>query len=84
MSKLDVLFVNPGNARAIYQDLATDFAAIEPPTWALLLAMNMTMTQFQRGRRIVLQRSGIPGVSLKREVSGEGAGKVRRSGCGEH
>ncbi|MEC9293197.1 MAG: radical SAM protein [Chloroflexota bacterium] len=36
--KTDVLFVNPGNPRAIYQGLAEDFSAIEPPTWALLLA----------------------------------------------
>lgn len=34
----DVLFINPGNAHAIYQDLASTVAAIEPPTWALLLA----------------------------------------------
>ena len=27
--KLDVLFINPGNARAIYQELAKDFSAIE-------------------------------------------------------
>ena len=36
--RLDVLFVNPGNAQAIYQGLADRFSAIEPPTWALLLA----------------------------------------------
>ena len=35
---IDVLFINPGNAKAIYQELATSIAAIEPPTWALLLA----------------------------------------------
>ncbi len=35
---VDVLFVNPGNASQIYQGLATDYSAIEPPTWALLLA----------------------------------------------
>lgn len=35
---MDVLFVNPGNADEIYQDLAGYAAAIEPPTWALLLA----------------------------------------------
>lgn len=46
MSKLDVLFVNPGNAGAIYQDLATDFAAIEPPTWALLLAESVRSIGF--------------------------------------
>ena len=46
MSKLDVLFVNPGHAGAIYQDLATDFAAIEPPTWALLLAESVRSVGF--------------------------------------
>lgn len=35
---MDVLFINPGNASAIYQSLADEYAAIEPPTWALLLA----------------------------------------------
>ena len=35
---IDILFVNPGNASVIYQNLAADFSAIEPPTWALLLA----------------------------------------------
>ena len=35
---MDVLFINPGNAYKIYQDLSKDYSAIEPPTWALLLA----------------------------------------------
>lgn len=35
---LDVLFINPSNQIGIYQDLAGQYAAIEPPTWALLLA----------------------------------------------
>ena len=35
---LDVVFVNPGNAQGIYQGLSNRFAAVEPPTWALLLA----------------------------------------------
>lgn len=35
---LDVLFVNPDSSRQAYQDLANVYAAIEPPTWALLLA----------------------------------------------
>ncbi len=30
--------MNPGNAEAIYQDLSELYAAIEPPTWALILA----------------------------------------------
>jgi radical SAM superfamily enzyme YgiQ (UPF0313 family) len=35
---IDVLFIVPGNSTGIYQELANDYAAIEPPTWALLLS----------------------------------------------
>jgi radical SAM superfamily enzyme YgiQ (UPF0313 family) len=39
MSKpLDVLFVTPPSRVQVYQDLSRDFAAIEPPVWAGLLA----------------------------------------------
>ncbi|MBL18761.1 MAG: B12-binding domain-containing radical SAM protein [Flavobacteriaceae bacterium] len=34
----EVLFVNPDSSIAAYQDLAKTYSAIEPPTWALLLA----------------------------------------------
>lgn len=36
--KLDVLFVNPDSSAKAYQGLAIVYSAIEPPTWALLLA----------------------------------------------
>jgi radical SAM superfamily enzyme YgiQ (UPF0313 family) len=35
---LDVLFVNPDSSARAYQGLADEYAAKEPPTWALLLA----------------------------------------------
>lgn len=35
---IDILFITPGNDTGIYQGLAKDYSAIEPPTWALLLA----------------------------------------------
>ena len=35
---MDVLFITPGNNKNIYQGLSNKYAAIEPPTWALLLA----------------------------------------------
>jgi hypothetical protein len=38
--QLDVLFINPSSSAQAYQDLAVTFAAIEPPTWALLLAQS--------------------------------------------
>ena len=37
-TKLDVVFINADSSSAAYQGLANKFAAIEPPTWSLLLA----------------------------------------------
>ncbi len=37
---LDVLFVNADSSAQAYQDLSKDYAAIEPPTWCLLLAQS--------------------------------------------
>jgi len=37
---LDVLFVSPDSSFQAYQALSKDFSAIEPPTWALLLAQS--------------------------------------------
>ena len=37
---MDVLFINPSTG-SNYQSLKNDYAAIEPPTWALLLAQSM-------------------------------------------
>ncbi|MDL2336329.1 MAG: radical SAM protein [Pseudomonadota bacterium] len=37
---LDVLFISPDSSARAYQGLATTYAAIEPPTWALLLAQS--------------------------------------------
>ncbi len=36
--KLDCIIIAPGNQRQVYQDLAEDFTAIEPPIWARLIA----------------------------------------------
>jgi len=35
---IDVLFVSPSNSQTVYQELAINYSAVEPPTWALLLA----------------------------------------------
>ena len=48
-TKLDILFVNPGNQKAIYQDLAKDYSAIETPTWALLLAQSVRTLGYETG-----------------------------------
>jgi anaerobic magnesium-protoporphyrin IX monomethyl ester cyclase len=37
---LDVLFISPDSSAQAYQGLAATYAAIEPPTWALLLAQS--------------------------------------------
>lgn len=42
MSKrLDILFVTADSSLQAYQDLAQTYSAIEPPTWALLLAQSV-------------------------------------------
>lgn len=38
INQLDLVIVNPGNRSQIYQGLGQDFAAIEPPVWAGLMA----------------------------------------------
>ena len=35
---IDLLIISPGNNRVIYQELAKEYSAIEPPVWAGLLA----------------------------------------------
>lgn len=35
---VDVVFINPDSSSTAYQSLSSHYAAIEPPTWALLLA----------------------------------------------
>lgn len=46
MSRLDVLFICPGNHKEIYQSLAERYSAIETPTWALLLAQSCRSVRF--------------------------------------
>lgn len=47
MNQVDVVFVSPGNADKIYQGLSKNISAIEPPTWALLLAQSVRSIGFK-------------------------------------
>jgi len=47
--QLDVLFVNPDSSFQAYQELSKDFSAVEPPTWALLLAQSCRAKGFGVG-----------------------------------
>jgi anaerobic magnesium-protoporphyrin IX monomethyl ester cyclase len=44
---IDVLFINPDSSAKAYQKLAKVFSAIEPPTWALLLAESCRSKNFK-------------------------------------
>lgn len=44
--RLDVLFVNADSSLQAYQGLAKTYSAIEPPTWALLLAQSCRAKNF--------------------------------------
>ena len=61
--QLDVLFVSPDSSFQAYQALSKDFSAIEPPTWALLLAQSCRAKGFGVGdsrlRRGASERRGI-------------------------
>jgi radical SAM superfamily enzyme YgiQ (UPF0313 family) len=46
---MDVLFVNPDSSVQAYQGLAKVYSAIEPPTWALLLAESCRSKGFEVG-----------------------------------
>ncbi len=46
---MDVLFVNPDSSAKAYQGLAAVYSAIEPPTWALLLAESCRAKGFGAG-----------------------------------
>ena len=43
----DVLLISPNNAAITYQSLAHRYSAIEPPTWALLIAESMRAAGFE-------------------------------------
>jgi anaerobic magnesium-protoporphyrin IX monomethyl ester cyclase len=47
--KIDALFINPSSAAKAYQHLVEIYAAIEPPTWALLLAESCRAQGFSVG-----------------------------------
>ncbi|QMV12994.1 B12-binding domain-containing radical SAM protein [Vibrio spartinae] len=46
---VDALFINPSSSAHVYQDLAKTYSAIEPPTWALLLAESCRAKDFDVG-----------------------------------
>ena len=46
---MDVLFISPNVPRANYQNLSDNYSAVEPPTWALLLAESCRSKGFKVG-----------------------------------
>ncbi len=38
MAKLDIVFINPGDRKKVYQSLGRELSAIEPPVWAGMMA----------------------------------------------
>ena len=60
---MDALFVNPDSSAKAYQGLALTYSAIEPPTWALLLAESCRAKGFEVGildcdaERLTLEQS---------------------------
>lgn len=44
--RLDLLIVSPDSSAQAYQELAQEYSAVEPPTWALLLAQSCRAAGF--------------------------------------
>ena len=44
--KIDCCFLVPNNSKKSYQKLSETYSAIEPPTWALLLAQSIRSVGF--------------------------------------
>ncbi len=71
---MDVLFVNPDSSAQAYQGLAKTYSAIEPPTWALLLAESCRSKGFEVGildcdaERLTIEQSLVRIESLKPAV----------------
>ena len=47
LSSIDVCFLISSSAKKSYQQLSKTYAAIEPPTWALLLAQSCRSVGFK-------------------------------------
>ena len=43
---IDCIFLIPSNSKRSYQKLSETYSAIEPPTWALLLAQSLRSVDF--------------------------------------
>ncbi len=61
---LDVLFVSPDSSARAYQELAKKYAAIETPTWALLLAQVCR----SKGFDAAILDTGAEGLTLEQSV----------------
>ena len=46
---MDVLFINPGSSKEVYQDLSTDYSGIGTPYWALLLSQSCRSQGYEVG-----------------------------------
>jgi anaerobic magnesium-protoporphyrin IX monomethyl ester cyclase len=44
---VDIVLINPGDRKQIYQDLAKDYSAIEPPFWVAVLGAHLRENGFE-------------------------------------
>ena len=54
---MDVLFINPGSSKDVYQGLSTDYAGIGTPYWALLLSQSCRSQGYKVGILDILAES---------------------------
>ncbi|MFH1666802.1 MAG: radical SAM protein [Elusimicrobiota bacterium] len=45
--KIDIVLINPGDRKQIYQDLGKDYSAVEPPFWIAVIAAYLRNNQYK-------------------------------------
>lgn len=45
-NRVDIVLINPGNRKQVYQDLGKDFSAVEPPFWVAVMAAYLRNRDF--------------------------------------
>jgi len=45
--KLDIVLINPGDKKQVYQDLAKDYSAVEPPFWIAAIAAFLRNNKYE-------------------------------------
>lgn len=67
--RLDIVFINPGDRKQVYQDLGKDLSAIEPPFWVAVMAAYLR----NKGFNVAIIDSAAENITPEETASSVGA-----------